>query len=100
MTVSTTISSTVTGVQGVNEDVLRRAHAFPVLTPTTTAQYASVKIVTTKVESATATFTVTGGIIANPELLASLERAIERLEPGKLLTDKDVFGDEDESDAE
>jgi len=70
------------------------------LTRTTTFQYASVKFVTTKVEDATATFTITDGIIANPELLASLERAIERLEPGKLLTEKDVFGDEDEGDAE
>lgn len=99
MTAPTT-TPTVTGVQGVNEDLLRRASAFPVLTQTTTAQYASVKFATTQVEDATATFTITDAIIANPELLDSLERAIERLEPGKLLTEKDVFGDEDAGDAE
>ncbi len=91
---------TVTGVQGVNEDVLRRESAFPTLTNTINAQYVSVKFATIKIEDSTATSTFTDGIIANPELLASLERAIDRLEPGKLLSGKDVFGDEGESDAE
>jgi len=47
-----------------------------------------------------ATLTLTDSIIANTSLLSSLERAIERLEPGKLLTDKDVFGDEADGGAD
>ena len=42
----------------------------------------------------TAPFDMTDLIVGNPALLASLQRAIKRLEPGNLLRDDQVFGSE------
>lgn len=88
------MSPTVTGVFGIDEGVLKEAASHTITHQTTTATYQGTEFLalgTWSIEQAPAT--VTDVIIANPDLLASLERAIESLEPGKLLTDKDVFGD-------
>ena len=42
----------------------------------------------------TAPFDMTDLIVSSPLLLASIQRAIERLEPGNLLRDEQVFGSE------
>jgi len=95
-----TDADTITGVRGVDENMLRRGTPFLVLTQTTTAQYEGIdswRELSRIVEKfADTTLTLTESIITNPELLSSLERAIDQLEPGKLLTDRDVFGDEDD----
>ncbi len=97
---------TETGVQGIDESVLRRAGPFVIVTHTTTAaRYEGIdtwtgEVVIGKFDVKAATLTLTDSIIANTSLLSSLERAIERLEPGKLLTDKDVFGDEADGGAD
>ena len=98
------MDATITGAQGVNEDILKRATPFLfVLTEATTAQYQGVdswhEVEMLVERTDVAPTAITDNIIASPELLASLERAIESLEPGKLLTDNDVFGDDEETGA-
>ena len=103
-------SPTITGMQGVDRNLIRSTAQVFAFTVTTGALYQGYDTCWQETNRFPQTFSlsnlaptiltlsITDTIISNTELMSSLDRAIQRLEPGKLLTDKDVFGEEADND--